>query len=317
VTKPLVLHVFHLGIMLAALPVFAADLLLSPRLQIQGGYENNRLQEPGNGTGSACWGGSSGLDLLLLGESEEASLSFDYGRTHYEKEGFDYKHDGLFLAQGRVLRGRNDFGANLAAGFYKDEALPEDDAVFQQADPFFIHSLENVSAEWVLKGSYRRTAYDISAYTSTPDRVDSLFAFRPEWRWRLSRRTSLWAEILVERNTSDAPEADYTGFGGTLGGDIRPSARLTLGSWVACENRSYDEDVDGKAHRETPLRLGGWGAYRLRPWLELFASANWESVSCSDDDDDYTSWSATVGMRVTLEYALDSFSNPRQADWSR
>ncbi len=303
--------------MLAALPAFAADLLLSPRLKTQGGYENNRLQEPGDGAGSACWIGSSGLEMLLLGQSEEASLSFDYGRTQYEKSGFEHTQDGLFLAQGRSLRGRAEFGASLAAGFYKDEALPEDDAVFQQADPYFLHALENASAEWILKGSFRRTDYDISTYTSTPDRVDTLFSFSPQWRWHVSRRTSLWAELLAEKNISAAPEADYTGFGCSLGVEIRPSDCLTLGGWIACESRAYDEDIGGSAHRETPLRLGGWGEYRLRPWMDLIASANWESVSSSIDDDDYTCWNALVGLRVTLEYALDSFSNPRQADWSR
>jgi hypothetical protein len=311
VTKPILLRALYLGMVLAPPPAFAADLFLSPRLETQGGYENNRLQESGGGTGSACWGGSSGLEMLLIGEQAEASLVLEYGRMQYEKEDLEYKEDGLLQARVRFLRGRNDFGANAAAGFFNDEALPENDAVFQQAEPYFVHSLATMSAEWMLKGGWRRTDYANSAYTSTPDRVDTVFSFRPEWRWHVSRRTSLWAEIMAEKNLSDAPEAEYAGFGGTLGGEFSPTAGLTLGGWFAYESRVYGEEVGDEAHRETPLGLGGWVAYRIRPWLDVFTYARGESVSCTIEEDDYTAWNAGLGLRFIFEYAWQT----RQSAW--
>ncbi len=301
--KPILLLAICLGIGVAPAPSLAADLFLSPRIEAQGGYENNRFQESGNGTGSACWGGSSGLEVLLIGDQTEASMEFDYGRTHYEKEDFEYREDGLLQARIRFLRGRNDYGVNTAAGFFNDKALPEDNFVFQKAEPYFIHSLENSAAEWVLKGNWRRTDYDVSAYTSTSDRVDSLISFRPEWRWQMSRRTSLWVEGMVGKTFSDAPEAEYTEFGGTLGGEYRITTCLTLGGYGAYESRIYDARVLDQNHRETPLRLGGWGTYRLRPWVELFAYANWDSVACTIEEDDYTAWNAGLGLRFTFEYA--------------
>ncbi len=288
---------------MAAPPAFAADLFLSPRLETQGGYENNRLQEPGAGSGSACWGGASGLDVFLINEQAEASLVFDYSRMQYEKEEPAHKEEGLLQARGRALGDRYNFGAIVATGFLNDEALPENDAVFLQAEPSVGHSLEHLSAEWILKGYWRRTAYDTSAYTSTLARVDTLIALRPEWRWHVSRQTSLWAEFMIEKNISSAPEAEFEGLGGTLGAEFSPTACLTLGGWIAYESWAYDEDVADKAHQETPLHLGSWAAYRVRPWMELFTYAHWESVSCANNEDDYTAWSAGLGARFVFEYA--------------
>ena len=49
-----------LAIMLPGFPAAASDVFVSPRLETQAGYENNRLEESGSGEGSPFWQASSG-----------------------------------------------------------------------------------------------------------------------------------------------------------------------------------------------------------------------------------------------------------------
>jgi hypothetical protein len=129
---------------------------------------------------------------------------------------------------------------------------------------------------------------------------------RPGVQWHLSGRTTLWAELYAENNSSDAREAEYTGFGGAMGVVFRPVARLESGAWAETGTRSYVEQADSDDQGEdTPWHAGVWTNYRLRPWMELFSLAEWVSNSSTIDGNEYSWWRVGVGVKFAFEYEID------------
>jgi hypothetical protein len=115
---------------------------------------------------------------------------------------------------------------------------------------------------------------------------------------------TVWSELYAEHNLSDASEAEYSGFGGSLGCEFRPTARLDLGVWGGIGTRPYAQKTDGENRRDTPMPVGAWASYRLRPWLELFCSVDWESNASTIDDNEYTWWRVGGGLKLIMEYAM-------------
>jgi hypothetical protein len=293
-----------LAIILPIPPSTASDIFLCPRFSTQAGYENNRLGESGSGEGSPFWQASPGLDVTAFGVNTESSLLFDYRHTHYTQNASDSTDEASGFARWRYWGGQNEAGANLGGGLYRDKTWPEDDYTFWQARPFFVRTLDNFPVELNLSGTFRQTFYDVSVYTSAADRVDSRMDVRPGLRWLLSRRVTVWAELYAEHNLSDASEAEYSGFGGSVGCEFRPTARLDLGAWAGIGSRLYVRELDGENRRDTPLPAGAWASYRLRPWLELYSSVDWESNASTIDGNDYTWWRVGGGLRFIIEHAL-------------
>ena len=290
-----------LAMVLPGFPVSAGDIFISPRLETQAGYENNRLEESGSGDGSPFWQATPGLDVTVFGEKTETSLFFDYRRTQYTKNNFESKDEASAFAQWRYFGGQNEAGASVGGGLYRDRALPDDDYTFWQARPYVVRTLEGLPAELSLKGTFRQTFYNTSIYTSATERVDSRLDVRPGLRWHLFGRATVWAELYTERNISDAREAEYSGFGGAMGCEFRPTARLDLGAWAETGTRPYEAKVEDEDRRNTPRRVGAWATYRLRPWVELFSSADWESFDSTIDSDEYSWWRVGCGVKLVFE----------------
>lgn len=293
-----------LAILFAGFSVFAGDVFVSPRLEAHGGYENNPLVRSDSGDGSFFWIAGPGIDVTLFGEETETALFVDYRRTQYLKTEFEYKDEASVFAQWRHSGGRNESGASVGGGLYQDAAWPANDFTFWQATPYFVRTLESVPAEGILKGSLRQTFYDVSVYTSAMERVDSRIDVRPGMRWNLSDQVTLWSELYAEYALSDAPEAEYSGFGGVIGCEYRPAARLELGAWGGYGTRSFSQREAGEERRDTPIPAGAWATYRLRPWLELFSSIDWESSASTVDGNDYSWWRFDCGLKVVFENEL-------------
>ncbi|MBU1908862.1 MAG: hypothetical protein KJ726_02315 [Verrucomicrobia bacterium] len=296
------------AILATALPgvaTSAVDVFIVPRLELQAGYENNRLEESGSGEGSPFWQATPGLDVTMFGEKTEASLWLDYRRTQYTKSGFESKDEASAFAQWRYFGGHNEAGVGVGGGWYRDAVLSDSDSLFWQARPYFVHTMKGIPAEMSLKGTFRQTLYEVSVYTSATDRVDSRMEVRPGFRWHPSRKATVWAEFYAERNLSDAREAEYSGFGGAFGCEFRPSARLALGAWVEAGSRPYEEQVENQDRTDSPRRMGAWASYRLRPWLELFSLADWESFSSTIDWNEYSWWRASMGVKLVFEHEMN------------
>jgi hypothetical protein len=291
-----------LAILFAGFSVLAGDVFVSTRLEAQGGYENNPLVESGSGDGSFFWLAGPGIDVTLFGSETETALFVDYRRTQYVQTEFEYKDEASVSAQWRHFGGRNESGGSVGGGLYQDAAWPANDFTFWQARPYFVRTLESVPAEVSLKGTFRQTFYDVSAYTSATERVDSRFDVRPGARWNLSDQVTLWSELYAEHNLSDVPEAEYSGFGGAIGFDYRPGACLEMGAWAGYGTRSFSPMVEGEKRRDTPSPAGAWATYRLRPWLELFSSLDWESSASTLDGSDYSWWRFGCGLKLVVEH---------------
>lgn len=277
---------------------------LVARLETRAGYEKNRLEEAGSGSGTPFWQASPGADLTVFGERIETSLSLDYQHTEYAREGFGSRNGASAFAHWQSFVRRNEVGASAGGGFYRDEVLSGNDHAFWQGRSRIIRALEGVPAELSLEATVRQTLYDSSASTSSTERADTRFDTRSGLRWHLPRHVVVWMDLYAERNASDASDAEYSGLGGAVGCDLRPAARLDTGVWAQAGARSYDEQVDGETRRDTPRRVGGWLTYRLRSWVELFASADLESFASTVDDCPYSWWQAGGGVRIVLEREL-------------
>jgi hypothetical protein len=295
-----------LAMILPVSPSTASDVFLCPRFSAQAGYENNRLGESGSGEGSPFWQASPGLDVTAFGVNTESSLLLDYRRTQYTKNASESTDEASGFARWRYVGGPYEAGASLGGGLYRDKAWPEDDYAFWQARPFFVRPLADFPVELNLSATFRQTFYDVSVYTSAADRVDRRMEVRPGLRWLLSRRATVWAELYAEQTLSDASEAEYSGFGGSLGCEFRPTARLDLGAWAGIGTRPYAEKLDGQSRRDTPLPAGAWASYRLRPWLELYSSVDWEFNASTIGDNDYTWWRVGGGLKLIIEHALST-----------
>lgn len=294
-----------LAIILAGLPAAAADTFVTSRVEAQAGYESNRMQEFDGEEGAPYWRVSPGLDLTVFGAKTEASLSLDYRQTQYTKREFEAREEALAFARWRYFGGPHDAGVSVGGGWYQDQALPSDDYTFWQASPYCVRMLANVPVELTLNGAFRQTFYDVSVYTSTTDRADTRIEIRPGLRWHPSLRVTVWADLYAEQNLSDAGEAEYSEFGGTLGCEYQPAPRLSLGVWAGTGSRPYAKTVEGENSRDTLTSAGAWATCRLRPWLELFSSVDWESDTSTLEGNDYAWWQASGGMRLQFEHALD------------
>lgn len=291
-----------LALLLSLRAFCAGEMYLTPSLETQAGFEQNRWTESGSGQGSAFWLASPGLEFLRFGEKTEAALGAEYRVTSYFEEGFEYREEPSGYGRWRYFDGPYEAGLTAGGGQYRDRALPDDDCTYWYARPYATRTLARAPAEWTLGGTVRQTFYDTSVYTSATDRADLRVELRPGLRWHLSNRATLWAEGYAEWNTSDAPEAEYSGFGAAAGGLCQLSARWTAGAWAETGTRIYDVEVDGTEWRDTPLRAGMWTTCRLRPWLELLASVDGESFSSTVDGNDYSWWRAAAGVRLVFEH---------------
>jgi hypothetical protein len=280
------------------------EVFVSTRLSAVAGYDDNRLEEFESGEGSPFWQICPGIDVTAFGERTETSLFVDYRRTQYTESDFESKDEASASARWRCFGGQNEAGASAGGGLYRDKALPENDCTYWQVKPYMLRTLEILPAEISLKGSYRQTRYEESIYSSTTDRTDGRLEVRPGLRWHLSHHLTVWGELYAEYNVSDAAEAEYSGFGGALGCEFRPTPRLELGSWAETGTRPYSEEVEGESRRDTPWLAGGWVTYRIRPWLEWFASVDWGSHASTTYDDDYNGWSAGSGVRIVFEHEV-------------
>lgn len=283
----------------------ASDLFVAPRLEIRGGYENNRMEESGEGDGSLFWQTGPGLDMTIFRAKSETSLLLDYRRTQYAKSEYEFKDDVSAMARWRYLDGQNEAGADLGGGIYRDGALPYDDNTFWQASPCFMRTLEAVPVELTLNGNARQAFYDASSYTSATERVDTRMEVRPGLQWHVFGKTKLWGELYAESNSSEAKEAEYTGFGGALGCLSRPLSRLDLSVWAETGTRSYSEQINGDDRGDVLCRVGVWTTYRLRSFMELFSSAEWDSIASTIDGNDYTWWQVGFGVKLVFEQELD------------
>jgi len=290
-----------LAIMLPGVPAGAGDCFVSPRLEAAAGYENNRFGEVGGGEGAPFWQVSPGLDVMVFGAQTETALFLDYRQTQYSKSEFESKDEATAFVRWRHFGGQNEIGVSGGGGVYRDQALPSDDYTFWQARPYAVHTFEHMPAELTVNGAFRQTLYEVSVYTSTTDRADNRVELRPGLRWHLSHRLTAWAEVYAEHNVSDAPEAEYSGVGGALGCEFRPVARLNLGVWGGAGTRPYMQKVDGVSARDTLVPIGAWATYRLRPWMELFSTVDWESDTSTLDDRDLSWWRAGGGVKLQFE----------------
>ena len=182
--------------------------------------------------------------------------------------------------------------------------MPDDDYTFWEVRPYVVRTLEGFPAELSLNGTFRQTFYDASVYKSATDRSDRRLDLRPGLRWHLSRKATVWTELYAERNVSDASEAEYSGFGGAMGCEFRPMARLDMGAWAETGARSYTEKIEDEDRRDTPRRVEVWVTYRLRPWMELISSADWESFKSTINDNKYSWWCVRGGVRFVFEDEL-------------
>ncbi len=282
----------------------ASDAFVVPRLEAQAGYEHNRLNLSSQGEGSPFWQAGPGLDVIALGLKTETALLLDYRRRQYSGSDSESTDDVSAFVRWRHFEAQNEAGATLGGGLYRDAAWPSDDCTFWQARPYIVRTLTTWPAELSLKGAFGQTFYDVSVYTSAADRADSRADVRPGLRWHLPRRVTVWAELYAEYNESDASEADYSGFGGAMGCEFQPTARLNVGVWAGTGTRPYAQSVDGESRCDTPTPAGAWATYRLRPWLELFSSVDGESHASTIADSDYSWWRLSAGMRLVVEHEL-------------
>lgn len=282
------------------------DVFALSQLEVLSGYEDNRLEESEGGSGSPYWQVAPELSLSVLGANTETTLLLTHRRSQYSKTAFESKSDSAAFVLWRYFEGNNEASANIGGGRYEDEALPGDDNSYWQASPCVVRTLERFPLEISLRGTVRQTFYDDSVYTTDSARVDCCLDVRPGMRWHLSRKATVWAELYAERNGSDASEAEYTGFGGAVGCGFRPTARLDAGVWTETGIRSYAEQAEGRDRNDTPWRVGAWTTYRLRPWMELFASAGFESAASTIAGNEYSWWQVGGGVRFVFEHALTS-----------
>jgi hypothetical protein len=296
-----------IGVLTVALfrfPAAASDVFVVSQLDAQAGYEGNRLGAPGSGEGSPFWQVSPGFDMTVFAAKTEASLLLDYRRTQYTESGFEFKDEASVLARWRYFGGQNEAGASVGGGLYRDQAWPTDDYTFWQAMPYFVRTIEGFPVEVSLKWTFLQTFYDVSVYTSAADRVDDRIEVRPGLRWHFSHRVTVWADLYAERNMSDAAEVEYSGFGGAMGCEFRPATRLDLGAWAGIGTRTYVQSAAGADRRDTPMPMGAWATYRLRPWLELFFSVDREFYASTIDDNEYSWWRVGGGLKLVSEHEV-------------
>jgi len=293
-----------LAALLSGSPAFAGDVFLSPRLEALAGYEKNRMEDPGSGEGAPFWQASPGLEVTAFGEKTETSLYLDYRRTQYTKSDFESRDEASAFGRWRYFRGRNGGGLSVGGGLYRDEALPVDDFTFWQARPHLVHTFEDWPAEWSLSGTFRQTFYDVDVSTSVTDRADRRIDVRPGFRWHVSYRTTVWAELYAEHNASNDMEEEYSGFGGAIGCELRPTARTDVGVWAGTGARAYAQKAGGEKRRDAPTPAGAWASYRLRPWIDLSSAVEWASYASTIDAHDHDWWRVSLGFKVVLEHAV-------------
>lgn len=289
----------------AAAPALLArgegEVFLTSRLEVGAGYENNRLAEFGIEEQSPFWAVSPALEVTSFGKTTETSLLCEWRRTQYTKGDLEFRDQSSLVAAWRKYSGHREAGLRLAASLYKDALLPTDDHVSWRLQPFLVQSAQARSVELSLDAAIGQAYYDASVYTSVTDRTDSRLEIRPGLTWHGNAILTARLELYGERNLSDAPEADYVGFGGAVSFEIHASPRLDVGARIGAGSRSYDNWPDIVTRRDTPTPVNAWLDYRLKSWLELFASFDWESNASTVSDYDYTWWQASAGLRLVLE----------------
>ncbi len=299
-------HVFFASpaLLLAADIAVAGNVILSPALDIQAGYEHNRRADFENAASSPFIQFHPGLDVTAFGEQSETALRLDSRRTQYTKDDLKAKDESTAFLDERWSWKQDEFGVVAGGGRYRDEALPGDDHTFWQLTPYASRMLASAPAEINVKCICRQNSYDTSAYASTSDRVDTRLELRPGIKWDTGARAVFWAEIYAERNTSSAAEAEYTGAGGAIGCNWHAGKRTYFGVWAESGTRPYALEVDGEARRDAPSKAGVWSSCRLRPWLDIFLGADLESFASTQADAEYAWWSAQGGIRVVMEHEI-------------
>ena len=237
------------------------------------------------------------------------NLELDFDLSHYRYEYFEA--DSAFVresAGSAVLLWSADpltAAFSFAAGDYQDAALPENDYKWISLAPSCgyvfssdLHASLDLSAVFSTYQS-RRTIAD-------EQQKDTQWRVTPGVSWAGLDAAALWAQAYYERNASNEDSEDHTAIGAAAGCNAFLSDRLTAGAWLDVGGVTYSEPfLDASAEqKDTSFSIGIWGEYRIAPWIDALAAADWQSYQSSDSASEYDSWSLEAGVRFVYERDL-------------
>ena len=281
------------------------DLLLSPELSVELGYDGNRFDSTSEAS-SAFVAVAPRLRLLwFASQGREDSGGVFYRRDVYERSGFSTKTEtglelGLYESYDHL-----DVKAQIHAGKFEDRAVPLDDHTWAETR---VDVSMPTHRRWTpsLQARFRNRSYDSEAAAGEGTQEDRYWQVKPGCTLPVSRRVTVWGEVYGETTQSNTKTADYEGFGAAVGVDPQVAKRMKAGAWAEWGARTYAQtDTAPGEEREDRILSGSlWCSYRLLPELDLFLRGNVDSYSSNLEAVEYDSWQVLCGVRFVVDIPL-------------
>jgi hypothetical protein len=283
-----------------------AQVYLSPNIETAAGNTSNRFLSSGEE-------GSAYISLWPAAEltwfvSDDAELNFSLSHFHCEYLEDDFSY--IKQTVGKVFLDKTLGGAetrfSLAAGDYRDGALPGDDNRWIEFSPYASFGLADDLTGYAELSIMRSRYRSRETLSGGEKQEDTLWRLKPGLVWTEFNDISLWAEVFLEFNKSNENTQEYRAGGAALGCDLFMVDALSAGIWIDGTLRYYPNRPpdESENQRDTPVSLGIWGNYRFSPWMEAVASAQWQSHQSTSDNSDYSLWTVEAGLRLTYDVEL-------------
>ena len=281
------------------------ELLLSPELSLELGYDGNRFDSTSEES-SGFTAVAPRLTLLwFAAPGREVSGGVFARLDAYERSGFSSKSaTGLELGlveSFEVL----DLKARLQAGEFRDRAVPLDDHAWAEAR---VDVAVPTRRRWTpsVQARFRSRAYDAEAVAGEGTQEDQYWQIKPGCTVSISHRVAVWGEIYGETTQSNMESAEYEGFGAAVGVDPRITGKLRAGAWAEWGERTYarTDTWVGEEREDRILSASLWCSYRLLPELDLFLRGNVDSYSSNVETVDYDCWQILCGVRLVIDIPL-------------
>jgi hypothetical protein len=239
---------------------------------------------------------------VFISETVEMNGFAFHNRNEFLREGFTHSETSGGTVGIRHMGGDWVGGIALSGSEHREHTGTDDDVaqINVSSDIGYTHVTGKRYSLTATVGGYRYTPYAASDGAAVHSRFWSL---RPRFRWSVSLPVSLWAEASVEASSSDESNAEYDGYGVSVGLDYSPSNPLSVA--LSLHHGAYklsNSNGDRNDAFYATLTL----SYRHATWVELYGNASGGTFWQQDSGLNYDRSQIGIGFRFAYDLEVGS-----------
>jgi hypothetical protein len=284
------------------------ETYILPEIDATFGYESNRYRtEDGSSSPFLAITPACALTSFISDETELNGF-VSYQKREYLESGFSHTGTMRIMGELRRMGGAWERGLSIAGFGFNDAEFSSDDMTRLSVIPSLVYT-DFRGKRFSLVGSVGRYHYAARETSDGNDMRGTFWALRPGLRLPLSRRSTLWTEVIGNVVLSNEETEEYSGLSVTLGLDYTPPTTHSAGFSIQFSARNYHDPLNASTGNKSEAFWGkAWYLLRMAPWAEFHGEAGGGSSWIESSSYDYERYYVLLGFRLTREIEIGSAS---------